>query len=58
MITIMNTNILGFSMESSSLRKNWIVIAFAFMIGLSIIVNNMLPVINQLGNMIETNTLE
>lgn len=45
MITVMNTDILGFNIESSSTKKNWILIAFLFMIGLSIILNNLIPVI-------------
>lgn len=45
-ISVMGNEVLGFSLESSSARKNWVFVGFLFMIGMSVFANNMLPVID------------
>lgn len=53
-VSIMGNEILGFNLESSSHRKNWIVIAFIFLIGISVVSNQLLPVIEYFWTTNET----
>ena len=47
-LKVLNNDIVGFSVESKSSRKNWVVIGVVIMIAVSIMTNQLYPVYESL----------
>lgn len=47
-LKVLNNDIIGFSVESKSSRKNWVVIGVVIMIAVSIMANQLYPVYESL----------